>query len=317
MPVPRAVLAWLTRDADPSVRLRVYRGLLGRDEQDPAVRGARRQIGREGWAAKILGEQLPRGQWATPAADARSLYVPKYIATNWRLIVLAELGARGADPRVRRAVDLFLKVYATPRGNDLADSEACFSGNAVRLLTLLGRGDHPAVQGAIRGLVRRQKRDGGWHCFPSRTGTLDAWEPLAAFSVIPPAARSAAVDRAIARGAEFFLERRLLREGRGDYAPWRRLHYPNHYYYDVLVGLSTLVRLGYASDRRLRPALELLERKRRPDGRWNLDAYHPDFEGPGYGIRSPFYPFALERAGEPSRWITVGALEVLQACGRL
>jgi hypothetical protein len=95
------------------------------------------------------------------------------------------------------------------------------------------------------------------------------------------------------------------------------LHYPTHYYYDLLVGLSLLVRLGYGHDRRLRRPLDLLEAKRNPDGSWNLDALHPDSEDRGYQIDGPFYPLGLEVPGRPSRWITTTALEVLRACDRI
>ncbi|HEV8595091.1 MAG TPA: hypothetical protein VGR51_06135, partial [Thermoplasmata archaeon] len=194
--------------------------------------------------------------------------------------------------------------------------EPCFSGNGARMLTRFGRLRDPEVGRAFDWLVRHQKEDGGWHCFRSRTGTLDCWEALAAFAAIPPAKRSAAVDRAIERGAEFYLERGLLREGPKPYAPWLRLHYPVHYYYDLLVGLDTLTSLGYGGDRRMRAALHRLERIRNRDGSWNLDAHHPDTEDPNYQFRGPFYPFGLEVPGRPSRWITTTALLALERAGR-
>src|SRR5205809_733010 len=161
-----------------------------------------------------------------------------------------------------------------------------------------------------------QKSDGGWHCFRSRTGTLDGWEALAGFAAIPEAKRSAAMHRAIERGAEFYLERGLLREGRTPYAPWMRLHYPVHYYYDLLVGVDVLTSLGYGDDPRMRLPLGRLAGKRNRDGTWNLDALHPDTEDPNYQIRGPFYPFGLEVPGRPSRWITATALIALQRAGR-
>jgi hypothetical protein len=95
-----------------------------------------------------------------------------------------------------------------------------------------------------------------------------------------------------------------------------RLHYPVHYFYDLLVGLDVLASLGYADDPRMRPALRRLEDKRNRDGSWNLDALHPDSEDPGYQVRGPFYPFGLEVPGRPSRWITTTALSVLKRAGR-
>jgi hypothetical protein len=119
------------------------------------------------------------------------------------------------------------------------------------------------------------------------------------------------MERAISRGAEFYLERNLFKEGRR-YAPWFRFHYPTHYFYDVLVGLDILTSLGYAGDRRLKPALRILRSKRRSDGTWVLDRVHPD-EGSGSGAgRGKVKPFVLEAPGKPSKWITLTALRVLK-----
>jgi len=139
---------------------------------------------------------------------------------------------------------------------------------------------------------------------------------LAAFAALPHSARTPSIQRAIERGAEFYLDRGLLREGRTPYAPWMRLHYPVQYYYDLLVGLDVLTSLGYGEDRRIRPALAKLERMRNRDGSWNMDALHPDTEDPAYQFRGPFYPLGLEVPGRPSRWITTTALTVLRRAGR-
>ncbi len=124
------------------------------------------------------------------------------------------------------------------------------------------------------------------------------------------------VVRSIERGAKFYLDRLLFREGQNPYAPWFRLHYPVHYYYDILVGLDVLTSLGYGDDPRMRPALDRLEKMRNRDGTWNLDAHHPDSEDPNYQFRGPFYPLGLEVSGRPSRWITTSALTVLMRAGR-
>src|SRR5207245_2433651 len=152
----------------------------------------------------------------------------------------------------------------------------CITGNAVRMLLRFGYTKDPHLKPAIDWLVRHQKKDGGWHCFRSATGTLDCWEALAAFAVLPLDSRSPEVLRSIERGAKFYLDRLLFREGQKPYAPWFRLHYPVHYYYDILVGLDVLTSLGFGNDPRMRPALDRLEKMRNRDGTWNLDAHHPD-----------------------------------------
>ena len=104
------------------------------------------------------------------------------------------------------------------------------------------------------------------------------------------------------------------------YAPWYRFHYPVHYYYDLLVGLDFMTALGYGDDPRLRYALSLLKEKRRSDGRWKLDAVHPDLEGKmaEWYTKNPKRtptPFTLEKPGEPSKMITLRAMLVLCRLG--
>jgi hypothetical protein len=317
MHVPSRVRRWLTGPgSDPSVRWGFWTEVEGRPPGDPKVRAARREIGRTGWAAALLAHQFRTGQWVTPGTSDHELYRPKYTATNWRVIVLAELGMTRADVRIRRAAELLLHRW-TERGSDLLggpDGEVCVTGNATRSLIRFGYRAHPVVQRSVAWLVRTQKADGGWYCFRSRAGSLDCWEGLAAFAEIPEDARDASVRRSIERGAEFYLSRRLMNEGRVRYPPWFRIHYPSHYYYDLLVGLRVLSRLGYGSDPRLRPALRWLLGKRRRDGTWALDAEHPDLDPQRGGYvfeEGPVWPMRLEPPNEPSRWATVEALSVL------
>ncbi|MCI4353339.1 MAG: terpene cyclase/mutase family protein [Thermoplasmata archaeon] len=311
---------WLSGPkSDPSVRARFWLEVEGRPHTDSLVRAAVKAIGRVGWAASLLDQQWPDGHWVTPGSSGGELYRPKYIATNWLAIVLADLGMTRTDPRIRRTAELLMDRWS-PRGGDLSgrSGEICVTGNAVRTLIQFGYLDHPAVQRSIAWVVRTQKRDGGWHCFPSRTGTLDGWEGLAALAEIPPNARDASVRQSIERGAEFYLRRHLTEEGGVRYPPWFRIHYPNHYYYDVLVGLRVLTRLGYGTDPRLAPAVRWLRDRRRRDGTWALDAAHPDLDAKlaGYQYDEIVYPMMLEPLHEPSQWATVEALSVLARIGQ-
>jgi len=110
-----------------------------------------------------------------------------------------------------------------------------------------------------------------------------------------------------------------MKEGTDRYPPWFRIHYPNHYFYDLLVGLRILTRLGYGADRRLGPALRWLRARQSPQGTWSLDAAHPDLGPQPAGARNRewpndapvVYPLMLEPSHEPSQWATVEALSVL------
>ena len=314
------VLEWLLEPDQPSVQAKALVELAGHRRDSVEVKEARARISKSGWAASILAQQDARGRWEWEAR--KSLYVPKYICTVWNLIMLADLGLDRSNPGVRKASELFLEDYARPDGgfdtpsSEWRRSELCLTGHLARTLTLSGDADDPRVRASFDWLVRNQMKDGGWHCFYEKAfgrGTLDCWEGLSAFAVLPRSRWTRSIKRSVERGAEFYLSRNLFRQGRR-YLPWFRYHYPVHYYYDVLVGLDVLTSLGYGSDRRLDPALEIMMSKRKKDDRWVLDAVHPDLgAGAGYRLSNKrVTPFALETKGGPSKWITLTCMSVLK-----
>jgi hypothetical protein len=231
--------------------------------------------------------------------------------------VLSDLGLTSSEPRIRKTAELIFD-YKLRFGSpfNFFYEEVCAVGNVARMLTRFGYGKDRRVQKLFAWMVEDQRKDGGWNCAQGQPGTLDCWEALDAFSSLPKSQRSRAMEAAIERGVEFYLQRNLFREGKR-YEPWFRFHYPTHYFYDVLVGLDVVTRLGFADDRRLRPALKFLEAKRRSDGTWPLDGVHPDV---GPELKKDYAPkdyksWSLERPGRPSKRITLRALRVLRAAG--
>ena len=311
---PKTVLDWLLAEDQPSIRYLALTQLLGKAEGDPEVSSAKEMITKRGWASKILSEQKRGGSWGSE----ESLYRPKYLCTNWMLLILSDLGLTNEEPRIRKACELWIERFGKEDGGFAMDgmkkSHLCTTGNTARALVRFGYIDHPKVKSAFEWLVKSRDTNGGWSCFGSGRN-LDSWEGMSAFAVYPKQKWTEGMKRAVELGAEFYLQRELHKQG-SRYEPWYRFHYPVHYYYDLLVGLDFMTALGYGDDRRLRYAVSVLREKRRPDGRWNLDTVHPDFEGKmaEWYNRNPKRkptPFALEKPGEPNKMITLRAMVVL------
>ncbi len=307
------------------MRYRTLTELMGRPQSDPEVKAAREAITTTGWAKDILDRRTPNGYWV----GEESLYRPKYVATNWMLLVLSDLGVTKEVPGVGRVCEAWMKRCAAEDGGFAAAKDSskyghlCITGNMARALVMFGYAEHPRVAKAFEWMVKSQAELGGWSCWNYGDGrrgrNLDSWEPLSAFAVYPRQKWTRGMKLACEKGAEFFLERELHKQG-GRYEPWYRFHYPVHYYYDLLVGLDFLTALGYSDDRRMGFALSLLKKKRKKDGRWNLDAVNPDPESPQakWNMENPkraTKTFALEEPGAPSKMVTLTALKVLDRVG--
>lgn len=314
-----ATVNWLLEDSQPSVRYRTLTELLGRRPDDPEARASRKEILERGWAADILAKRTPGGGWA----DHPNQYRPKYLSTNWMMLVLADLGLTRSESVVAELCEFWMKGFAAKDGglggNSRGTPHYCVAANQARALIRFGYADDPRVVRTLERLVETANPKGGWSCWEMGRN-LDSWEAMSAFAVYPRAKWTPAMRECVESGAEFFLQRELHQQGTR-YAPWYRFHYPIHYYYDLLVGLDFMTALGYARDPRMQYTVNFLRSRRRSDGRWNLDAVHPDIEGPiaAWYARHPRQaptPFGLEPVGRPSKMVTLTALRVLQAVDR-
>ena len=231
-------------------------------------------------------------------------------------------------PWLAESAEMWRDSYARPDGGfdtpGAETSEQCIVGNTTRALVKFGYVDDPKVRSALGWFVKNQRPNGGWDCIGRdgvRDGVIDGWEGMSAFAVYPRQKWTRAMREAIDKGLEFYLERRLLHEG-ARYDPWLRLHFPYHYFYDVLVGLEFVTALGGGDDSRAAEAIRLLKKKRTTDGRWLMDAIQPDYLIGGRvprrlqkfvsdGVKS----LEFEVPGRPSKMITLRALRVLKRLG--
>jgi hypothetical protein len=250
----------------------------------------------------------------------------KWTGAHWRLVSLVELEAPSRDARLHAALETVLDWLADPRSpgtsrrrsDGVILSDASMEGNALAVACRLGRVADPRAQRLAERLVAWQWPDGGWNCDVNASGRRSSFhETLATMWGLSEYARAAgdrAAGAAADRAAELFLSHRIYRKG-GTGEPihpsWLKLHYPPYWHYDLLQALHQLTRMGRARDERVSDALDILEQRRLPDGRWRAGAYW--WQPPG----SPRAPEAVDWGrGQPNPMLTLNALRVLKAAGR-
>ncbi len=145
-------LDWLLEKDNPSVRYFALKYLLDRPDDDSEVRSARRAIMRSEPVKTIVAAQAADGHWQKPGTG----YSPKYRATTWQLLFLAELGADGQQRAIRRGCEYVLEHTQAAHGGFTPYADArpsgalhCLSGNMTWALIALGRGDDERIGRAI------------------------------------------------------------------------------------------------------------------------------------------------------------------------
>ncbi len=84
---------------------------------------------------------------------------------------------------------------------------------------------------------------------------------------------------------------------------WWKFGFPVFYVTDILQVVDTLVSLGFRTDPRLKPALDIIWEKQDAQGRWSLEY---DYSG------KTWVDFGLKK--QPNKWATLHAVKVIQAC---
>jgi hypothetical protein len=305
------VVGWLL-DADPAIRWQVLRDLTDAPAHEVAAERAR--VAREGWGARLLELQRPDGTWGGTAWNHG------WDSTMHVLWLMRHLGIDPDAEGVRRAVahvrDRVTWRGAGPPAYDdhgffEGEEEACINGQVVTAGAYLGQD----VGGLVERLLGERLPDGGWNCDApqgsmrsSFNSTICVLEGLLeferAFGTRPD------VTEARRRGEAYLLERRLFRRrstgeaierDRKGGAVWTRFAFPTWWHYDVLRALDYLRDAGVEPDERVAEAVELVASKRDAEGRWRVETRYPGD-----------MPVEVEAAeGDPSRWVTLRALRVL------
>jgi hypothetical protein len=307
-------IPWLLEEDNPSVRYFTLRDLLDRPQDDAEVIAAQKAIMTSKPVSDMLGAQYPQGYWVEPGRG----YSPKYRSTVWQLMFLADLGA-SSNEAIDKACRFVLENSLFPEQNLFSATKAgtgtiiCLNGNLLHAFIRLGHGDDPTVKGVTQALAERITKE-GFDCRANASAREKraTWLPCAwgavkalrAFALIPPQERSSAMDEAIAQGVELLLSRNLTvadyPSKSGKISPlWFEFGFPLGYTTDLLEAVDVLAQLGYGGDERLQGAIEFVLDKGHEQGRWLLELT----------LDKTWTKFG--KKGEPSKWVTLRALRML------
>jgi hypothetical protein len=299
-------ITWLM-EGDPAIRYQTLRDLLGAPE--PETSAIRNRILQEGWGKGLMDLQDEQGTWSG------ALYSPKWTSTFYTLLLLKRFGAP-ADPRLKKACRLLLEkgFYEKDGGINYwktwNQGECCVTGMLLSMLCHFQCHDD-RIPRMIAYLFDQQMADKGWNCerpngarhssFHTTISVLEGlWEYEKAY---PRGELLREVRNKQREGTEFLLEHRLFRSsttGEPVHPDMMKLSFPPRWHYDILRCLDYFQESSTPKDKRMNDAMDLLEKKKTPEGFWKLEKK--------YTAR---VFFEMEKVGKPSRWNTLRVLRVL------
>ena len=313
-------VTWLLESDDPSIRYATLVELLDVHPDSQWARSEERKIVDGPKVRALLAGQQPDGGFGVSA-------YAKWTGAHWRLVSLADLNVPADDPHARAAAETVLDWLNSEKHrrdtfiiNGLARRHASQEGNALTVCSHLGMGSDPRVARLAELLLSYQWPDGGWNCSRHKdarhSSFYESITPLKGLIAYRSATGDDSVSEAIERGGEFFLSHGLMRSERtGEVINqrWLDLHYPLYWHYDVPYALNVLAPLGVLDDPRLSEALDLIERKRLPDGRWRPKGYYWRMPGSRGSLPEEVVDWGR---GAPNEMITLNARRALKAAGR-
>jgi hypothetical protein len=318
-----AVIDWLL-EGDPAIRWQTLRDLCAAPHEE--IEAERQKVAWEGWGARLLSHQDLSGTWGG------GLYGPKWISTTYTLLSLRQLGLPPENSQAHEGCRLLYERGLYKDGGinyfkSMKTSEACVTGMVLSILSYF-RYPVRSLNTIANHLLGRQMADGGWNCedfkgathssFHTTLSVLEGLEEYRNWASLrlqeqgegAPEKLVEAIKTAQMKGHEFLLAHRLFRSHRtGEIFDERMLRFPfpPRWRYDILRALDyfrSWQPVGgdnrLAKDERLAEAVQVLNKKRLTDGRWNAHA----------GMSGRLY-FEIEKAGQPGRWNTLRGLRVL------
>ena len=334
----RRIIDGLLNSDEPSIRWKMLINVLGETPASPACRKLQGEIKRSPRVRALLLRLDRKGH----IVSRRSVY-DKWQGAHWVLSTLADIGYppgdKSLEPAAKDVLDCWLDDYyfhqfepRTPsqiyqkKGVPVIDGRfrrcASQQGNALWSLLTLGLGGERVGQLAER-LIHWQWPDGGWNCDKRPSADSSSFHetllPLRGLALHAEITKSKASSQAACRAAEVFLKRHMykrLTNSKIINPEFLKSHYPAYWHYDILAGLKVMAEAGFIKDPRCGEALDRLESQRLPDGGWPTQArYYKVSRSLANGTDyADWGPTGAKRMNE---WVTVDALSVLRAAGRV
>jgi hypothetical protein len=319
------IIQRLLASEEPSIRFKTRIYVLGEKSGSKAIRKLQEEIRVSERIQVLLSE---RGR------DGRIPFhcYAKFYGAHWVLATLADLGYPAGDKSLMPLCDQALEWIASQEYETRlirrmktgpARIHGSVDGNAIFAILKLGLAD-PRLDILVGHLLEYQWPDGGWNCDRNAKGTASSFdETLIPFRALALHARLTGnrdSRNAAERASEVFLSRRLCwRRSDGSIIKrnYPKLHYPCYWHYDILFALKVMAEAGFINDPRCEDALDLLESKRLPDGGFPAEqAYYRNTTKMVPSNRS-LVNWGWTSSRRMNEWVTVDALTVLRAAGRL
>lgn len=301
------IIEWLL-EGDVSIQYQVYRDLLKTEKNH-----LRKRIAKEGWGARFLSYRNTNGHWG------KGFYQPKWTSTHYTLLDLKNLGIPPQNNEIKNTLSLILNNEKASDGGikpigTLSKSDVCINGMFLNYASYFETKETD-LHSIVDCLLAQQMKDGGFNCHSNRKGavhsslhtTLSVIEGILEYSKQGYTYRLPELTRAELESRAFILEHKLFQSHRtGETIDHKMLllSYPSRWRYDILRALDYFQFAGANFDARMKDAINVIVKKRKPDHKWPLQAKH-------HGETH----FDMEPGGKPSRWNTLRALRVLKHFG--
>lgn len=314
---PHSVNQWLL-SSDPSIRWQVMRDLM--HEPRDIWEKERMKIETEGWGKELFSSQDKDGQWAGGAFAPKDATMAEFkedrqpfTATAFVLTELRDMGLNPDSALIKKTVELTRTSCLWDHDKEKfwdGEVEECINGRLVADGCYFG----VDMTHVVDRLLETQLEDGGWNCErengslrSSFDSTISVLEGLLEYEKFKDG--STRSKEARKKGEEYLLKRHLFRRlSTGEIVKERYLQFrfPPRADYDVLRAMEYFRAAEYFDrvgvDSRLQEAAEHIRSKQDAEGKWVLDRED----------RGRRWIDVNNGIGQPSRWITLRALRVLQ-----